>query len=468
MPTDRSVARNFLALVSGEIVARIVAFGVVIFVARVLGAEGYGVIAFAVGINLYLSKIADFCIEWVGAKVVARERDRLETLVASVMSARLVLALALTVVTIALVQAFMPQPDRLVLSLYSLTILPIAASTKWVHMGLEDARPIGISRVLGELLGLAIVLAIMLQSARLWVPPLAQVASESLVAVYLLVVLRRRGFHLRLTWDLRVALPVFRAAAPLLLHMLMGLFIYNSDLIFLRVFRDSAQVGYYAAAYTLISLLANLGMSYGMSLLPTMARYGTGTEQEQGLYQTALAHIYTLCLPISIGGFLLAGHIIGFAFGDQYGPSTLALQVLIWSIPLSIARNVPWSGLIARNREDLLLRAITYAVALNIVLNLALIPAWGILGAAVATVITESFVSIVILRYASGQGLHFVSARRFWRPTVASIAMGVAVAAAASLHLFVGLAVGIAVFGGVLVLLGGIRFSRGQLPVLDI
>ena len=468
MSSDRSVARNFLALVSGEVAARLIAFGVVVFIARVLGAEGYGVVAFAVGINLYLSKIADFAIEWVGSKAVARERDRLEALVAAVMGVRLLMALVLTVLTILFVQWFLPEPERMVVSLYCLTILPIAASTKWVHMGLEDARPIGWSRVLGELLGLGIVIAIMLRSAELWAPPVAQIASELMVAFYLWLTLRRRGYRLRLAWDLRTALPVFKAAAPLVLHMLLGLFIYNSDLIFLRFFRDSEQVGYYAAAYTLISLLANLGITYGMSLLPTLTRYGIGTEREQGLYQTALVHIYALCLPVSIGGYLLAGHIIGFAFGEQYSSSTLVLQLLIWSIPLSIARNVPWSGLIARGREDLLLRAIVVAALVNVILNLVLIPPYGMLGAAAATVFTECMVGILMLYFARGQGLRFASPGRFWRPTVAGVVMGASVWAVGGMHLFVGLAVGMVVYGLVLILLGGIRFSRGQLPVLDI
>lgn len=468
MTADRSVARNFLALVSGEVLARLVAFVVVIFIARVLGAEGYGVVAFAVSVNLYLSKIADFAIEWVGSRAVAGQRDRLESLVAAIMSVRLVLAVLLTLFAVVLVQWLVPEPERSVLLLYCLTIIPIAASTKWVHMGLEDARPIGYSRVLGELLGLAIVLVAMSRSAALWVPPVAQVASELLVAGYLLIVLRRRGYRLRLAWDLPTALPVFRAGFPLLVHMLLGLFIYNSDLIFLRIFRDSEQVGYYAAAYTLISLLANLGITYGMSLLPTMTRYGAGSAQEQSLYQTALVHVYALCLPISIGGMLLAGGIIGLAFGAQYASSTMALQILIWSIPLSIVRNVPWSGLIARGREDLLLRAITMAALVNVALNLTLIPVWGLLGAAWATVITECLVGSLMLYFASTQGLHLAAARRLLRPTLAALAMALVLWLAGEINLFAGFAIGVAAFGVALLFLGGIRFIRGQLPVLDI
>jgi len=424
MQSDPHVSRNFLVLVSGEAVSRIIAFGVTVFIARVLGAEGYGVIAFAAGVNLYFSKLADFAVEWIGAREIARQRDRLETLVAAVMGTRLLFVSLLTVLAIILVQIFMSGPERDVLSIFLLTMIPIAANTKWVHLGLEDARPISLARVLGEATALAIVLAVLMQSVELWVPPVAQVASEVLVSVYLFVVLRQRGYRIGLSLDLKVALPVFIAGFPLVVHILLGLFIYNSDLIFLRLFRDSEQVGFYAAAYTLISLISNLGLSYGMSLTPAFARLGAGTGAEQTQYQTALAQVFALTLPISVGGCLLAGSIIHIAFGEQYTASVLALQILIWSVPLSIFRNVPWSALVARERHDLLVKAVVIGAIVNILLNITLIPLYGMIGAAIATVITESLVGALMLLFAAGQGLPFVTLRRLWKPLVASVVMG--------------------------------------------
>ena len=468
MSSDRSVSRNFLALVSGEAFSRVIAFVAVIYIARVLGADGYGVIAFAVGINLYLSKIADFAIEWVGSREIARNPGELSRLASAITTARLVLALVLAGFSILLVQLLVHEPDRSIMSLYFLTVIPIAASTRWIHIGLEDTRPVALARVLGESLGLAIVLIVMHETAALWVPPVAQIASESLIALLLIIILRKKGHKFGLSWNMDIALPVFRAGLPLLAHMLLGLVIYNSDLIFLRVFRDTEVVGYYAAAYTLISLLSNLGMSYGMSLLPAMARQGHGTDSERDLYHTGLAQVFAVCLPITIGGCLLAGPIIGLAFGSGYSDSVSALQLLIWAIPLSILRNVPWAALISRGRQDLLLKAIIIAVFVNILLNFILIPSFGMNGAALATIVTEGVVSIVMLRYAIGQGLSFVSMRRLWRPVVASVLMGVVVALTVDDSLVSGLAVGVLVYIFVLTLLGGIRFVKGQLPALNV
>jgi len=61
--SERVVARNFLTLGSGEALARMIAFGATVYVARVLGPESYGIIELAAAIVLYFSRVADFGID---------------------------------------------------------------------------------------------------------------------------------------------------------------------------------------------------------------------------------------------------------------------------------------------------------------------------------------------------------------------------------------------------------------------
>ncbi len=462
------VTRNFLALGTGEIASRLIAFGVTIYLARILGAESYGVIAIAVGVTLYFSRIADFGIEVVGTKEIAKFPDSINHLVSAVMSVRLTFAALLTCFTILGAQLFLPEPERTILSIYFFTLIPIAASTKWIHLGFENARPIGLSRIVGEMLVLGIVLCLVRSSNELWGVPFAQIAGECCIAFILIMVLRQQNYKFGFCWDWATALPIFIRASPILLQTLLWLFIYNSDLIFLRLFRDRESVGYYAAAYTLICFLANIGFSYGMSLLPTLTRLGAGSSGEKSLYQAALAHAYAVSLPISIGGCLLASKIVNMGFGDGYTNSILALQILIWCIPLSVIRMVPWAALIARGRQKLLLKATIYSVLVNIALNLLLIPRYGINGAAIATVITECLTGVLMLKYAANNELSFTALRRFWRPTVASFFMTVALIVLRQSNLAISLIFGAIIYGLTLTILGGIRLRKWQLPAFNI
>lgn len=468
MSDSSNIARNFLALGSGEMVSRIIAFGVTIYLARILGAENYGVIAVAAAVTLYFSKIADFGIEVIGTREVAKLPDSVNHLASVVMSIRLVFAVSLTGFTILGAQLFLPEPERTILSIYFFTLIPIAVSTKWIHLGLENARPIGLSRIVGEVLVMGIVLCLVRSSDELWGVPFAQIAGEFCIAFLLILVLRQRNYKFGFCWDWATALPIFIRASPVLVQTLLWLFIYNSDLIFLRLFRDRESVGYYAAAYTLICFLANIGFSYGMSLLPTLTRLGAGSAGEKSLYQTALAHTYAVSLPISIGGCLLASKIIILGFGDGYTNSILALQILIWCIPLSVLRMVPWAALIARGHQNVLLKAVLYSVIVNISLNVLLIPRYGITGAATATVITECLTGVLMLKYAAINELSFTALRRFWRPTVASFIMTVALIVLRQSNLAISLILGVAIYVLALTVFGGIHLRKWQLPALNV
>jgi O-antigen/teichoic acid export membrane protein len=94
-------------------------------------------------------------------------------------------------------------------------------------------------------------------------------------------------------------------------------------------------------------------------------------------------------VPIGVGGALLARPIVNVLFGPNYSASVPALQLLAWSAVLVTMRGNFRHTLNAVGLQRLDLACAAAAAAFNIVLNLLLIPRFGINGAASATVISE-------------------------------------------------------------------------------
>ena len=174
------------------------------------------------------------------------------------------------------------------------------------------------------------------------------------------------GYRPRLVLDFRALRPVLGRATPLVLASLLGLLVYNSDLVFLRVFRDAETVGFYVAAYALITFLGNMTGTYGMSLLPTLTRLTNRSEEQLSLYRAAMAQVLAVALPVTVGGYLLAPEIIRAVFGESYGPAALPLQILIWTVSIAGVREVARVGLLARGREDRILTMNFWATAVNL------------------------------------------------------------------------------------------------------
>jgi O-antigen/teichoic acid export membrane protein len=465
---DAAVGRSFLKLGTGEAVARLIAFGATVYLARRLGADVYGTIALATAILLYLACVTDCGIEMLGISDVARQPSGIAGLLPSILVARLVVAAILVVVVTGAGLFLLPQPDGALLAGYALTLVGVALGTQWVHLGLERAGRVALVRVGGEAFSALLIVLLVRGPGDAAGAPLAQVIGQSAGAFILLRLLPDGAAALRVSLRIDVVASVFRRSWPLVLHALLGLAIFNSDFLFLRVFRDSASVGYYAVAYTLVSFFLNLGVSYSMGLLPVLARLKSVPEDERRLHDSAMAQVFAAALPVTIGGCLLAHQFIAVLFGSGYERAALALSILIWSIPFALFRNVAQAVLISHDRQRQLLRTVGVAAGFNLLLNLALIPRWGMIGAAVATLATEAVRTAVVLGYSRAAGLPFTTMRRFWRAGLAGAAMAAVLQVSRVAPWWAAMLLGAMAYGAALTLLGGLRFRRGARPELAV
>lgn len=419
---------------------------------------------------LYLQRVVDFGFDaGLGVREVALHREQLRMLAPSVLTGRLALAAVLAVLLAVVAYLVLPAPENAVVAAYGLTLLTVGAGTRWIHLGLERTRVVAGARTLGEAVMATGVLLLVRRPSDIGWMPAAQFAGDAVAALLLLGMLRRGGHTFRVGVDWAAVRPLVQRAWPLMASGLLGLVIFNADLVFLRVFHDRTAVGYYAAAYALVSFLLNMGTAYSLSLLPTLSRLGPGTAAQYALYHTAAAQVFAVALPIAVGGSLLASPITDFVFGADYPESGPALTILIWSVPLLLIRSVPVVGLMARGREDQVLRVTAWSAVANTLLNFILIPPWGVLGAALATVATEAIRFSLALIAARAEGFVVTRPRRFWRTAVAgSVMAGVLLLLPASMPVWLAIAAGMVSYFVVLTAVQGIRLEPGALPRLEV
>ena len=400
---------------------------------------------------LYAGALLDGGVEYAGAREVAAAPGRAARYGAAVLGLRVLLG-AVVAVVLALVGVFLlPQPEGGMLAAYGFALLATGGSARWILLGLDRPGAIAIARVAGELLIAAIVLVGVRSVEDLTLAPVAHVAGEGVLVILLALFLRRAG--------LRVPLRFGRWRA-LAAHTLLGLLIFNSDFVVLRLFGDARDVGLYAAAYTIISFAINLGGAYGQSLLPALTRAGRDAARQVGLYHQSTAQLVAVGLPFAVGGTLLAGEVMVFLFGAGYGPAADALRILLWSVPVALLRTAGMTALVSVSQHALVLRTTTWGTGVNLVLNFALIPVLGLVGAAAATLVTELLRMTLALRFASAHALPLLGGRRCWPIAVASAVMALALVLVPSLPLLARVAVGIVAYGVVFVALGGLR--RGE------
>jgi O-antigen/teichoic acid export membrane protein len=344
-----------------------------------------------------------------------------------------------------------------------------ALSTRWVHLGLERTDWVAGARVLGEGVALVLVLVLVRGAGDIATVPLAYLIGAAVTSLLLLAALRARGLSFPVRVDWATARPVFERSRHLVGFTLLGLLLYNFDLIFLRFVSGPTAAGYYAAAYTLISFAANLTVAFAHTVLPALTRLEAVPAERDELYRTSIAQGFAVTLPAAVGGFVVAAQILDQIFGASYLPGTAAMQWLAWAIPLAALREIPIVALIAAGRESVMLRINAITVVWNVALNVALVPKLGLVGAAAATVVTEVIRLALAMRYTRQAGFDVSGLmRRLWKPVTASAVMLAVLVFLRPSTLWASLALGGATYAVALLAVGGVRVGRGAIPTLRV
>jgi O-antigen/teichoic acid export membrane protein len=238
-----------------------------------------------------------------------------------------------------------------------------------------------------------------------------------------------------------------RRSTPFAVNDTLTLTYMRADSVLLGIFKGPTAVGLYQAGTNLVLNLNVLARSINHALYPRMSR--AWPRQVQAfcrLRDASLRTISLIAMPTAVGSFLLAAETLDFLYGPEFAPAVVTYQLLVLVIPVRMLGNTVSLALVAVDRQRHRVVAVTTAAAANIVLNLFLIPKWSYLGAAIATVITESglFVAYaLLLRQVAGRSdlLHSVSL-----PGLATVPMGAAIVAMRGSGLLVSAAVGVAVY----------------------
>ena len=172
----------------------------------------------------------------------------------------------------------------------------------------------------------------------------------------------------------------------------------RSDIILLKYFSDCPeQVGYYAAAYRFLEGIALLSgpLSFiwfrNLRLARMDRRLFRSKVVKMGLTMLAAGTI------IGAVGMPYSEVVVHLTFGKAYGESAPMLAWLLTAVVFILPNNLLMQATIAQNRERLYVIAAGLCALLNIGINIVLIPKFGGLGAAWATIGTEAVLSMALV-----------------------------------------------------------------------
>jgi len=211
-------------------------------------------------------------------------------------------------------------------------------------------------------------------------------AAEWAGAVFMLVLTRP---SIRFRWDRALLARMVRLGAFASLGLSFATLTLTMDTLCLSaILGDPVLVGRYGAAST---------VALGLMLVPegisqTFFPYLSEACRNRRLLRTYFSHLSELVglamLAVCGGVFLFAGPLIGLIFGPEYGQSAAVLRALLPGIFFYALQKISGTVLFARGRTDLNCYVTLAGGIVNVLMNIAFIKRFGLIGAAYATSLT--------------------------------------------------------------------------------
>jgi len=399
----RLVIRNTAVTLVAQAATVLCGLATTLVLSRHLGVERFGELNYLFAFYYFFLAATDMGTGQIVVREASQDRERAGDLIGATLLLKLSAALVAVAVAWIVISVVDFSP-RLRDGLFAFAlILPLTALQFpilifQVTLRASTAAAIAITI---RVAGLVLVLLVVALDGGLRSIVAAIVATEALCATLIWIV-ARRFVHLRVRADFALWKRVLRSSAALGASGLFVAVINRIDFVMLERMTDLRQVGIYAAAYKVTTMLESLPLIVMGSVFPLMSGYAsTDPARLRRIHRQAALGLAAIGVPLGLIVTVAAPLIVRVLFGPAFAETAPTLAVLVWATVFLYVAVTGGNLLISTGRERANLWICASGAALNVALNVVLIPRFGPLGAAFATSATFLFIMVATMTAAN-------------------------------------------------------------------
>jgi O-antigen/teichoic acid export membrane protein len=436
----QKIAKNIFFLFIGGIVSSLLSVILSIFIARFLGDVIFGGYSFVIAFVVLFSVFLDLGYETLLIRDVAKDKLKASNYLNNIISFRVVISFVLFI-TIFLLINILNYPENIKILIYLFGISQIIVSLSNIFRVMFRAfermdYEAGVN-IFTNIIRCSV--GLLLLSLGYGIMEIALVFLFTAFIDFLISFLICEKIFVRIKpqFDLSFFKKTLKSALPLGSIAIFSLIYVRIDTVMLEFMKGDAVVGWYNASYNLILGFSPIPLLFLNALLPFMANTSEKSiESLKEVYKKAFKFLFVFGLPITIGILLLADKFIILFYGQDFLNSIVALKILSFDILLKFLYFCVFFVLIAVDKQNKMAVIAGCGVLINIVLNLFLIPEYSLVGASIATIITETFILVMYLYYASVNNLKIPLSKIFFKPVIACGVMAIFIYYFNDLNLF--------------------------------
>lgn len=397
----KSIKKNYLYNVSNQMLTLITPLITTPYISRVLKADGIGEYSYAFSITSYFILFAGLGTATYGQREISylqdkrRERSKIFwevefiSLICSIISLTIYFVLGISLHFTALYH------------ILAINILAVSFDISWLFQGVENFRIIVIRNIFFKLFSLIYIFIFVKTHDDLLVYTIGM-SSLTLLANASLWFRIREMVDCPVWKEIKLKKHLSGTIALFLPNIAISLYTVL-DKTMLGLFSNGMEEnGYYEQALKLSKLTLTLVTSLVAVMIPRVGYYFEKKEMDKvrELVYSAYNFVLFLGMPLFFGLLGISNNLVPWFYGTGFEKVTIILPILgLLIIIIGLSNVTGLQYLLPTKRQELLTRSVFIGACSNIFLNLILIPNFFSLGAAIASVVSESIVTIVQFYY---------------------------------------------------------------------
>lgn len=402
----KSIAKNYIYNVLYNILVLFAPLITAPYLARILGAEKLGIYSYVNSATSIIISISIIGLYSYGSRQIAYVRDNRQKLSQefwNLMGLRLILCVFGTIVYF----SYASQTDYLTyFALYYAYYLGNALDCTWLFVGVEDMKIPTLKNIVAKLASVAGIFLLVKNENDLWkyVLLLACATLGGMMLTYPQIG-RYADFFKP---NIKSYKKHLIGAVILFLPSLVSTIYLQMDKVMIEwLTGETAQISYYDQAEKIVMIPLTFITVLSTVMMPRIANEFANHNRERitGLLTKACRVSLFMAFPLMFGIAGIADSFIPWYLGSEFLATAKALMILS---PIVLSNTlVGISGtqyFIATNQVKILLISNSSAAVLNVLINALLIPKYGYIGAAVAT-LASNYILVIIQYYAMSKQL---------------------------------------------------------------
>lgn len=369
-----------------------------IYLANVIGAEGYGIFGTAASIISYFIILVSFGIDIYGTREIANDKLNLKDYVNNIFSLRLFLALVsylvIILISIFFINDIILQSAVLILGI---NIFSHATLLNWVFQGIEEMGIVAVRQVLVSIISLVLIFLLVKNFDDTLTAMAVLAFSLFLNSIIVIIYYIKKYNKISIKLDPTNWKKIAKASIPIGLYSVLISIMNNIDLTLMYVLLDKYEVqsGIYNAAFRIVVFAIVPSIVIQNAFFPQLSRSKELVERVSFMTKY-LKLIYVVASLTSVLTFIYSDFLISSLLTDDYQSSIPLMKLFSFSIFVVFLNVALASTLVAWKKEKMVLYGTIFAVIFNITADLLFIPTHGAYGATVATIISEITLLLVL------------------------------------------------------------------------